>query len=115
MIKVRKDKEDYLVSLYQVDKINTLFTDRLGDQLKELVEEKDVKIYFDLSKIRFIDSSGFAMLKRIHRIADENSSEFILCNVREEVEELFKLLELQDYFINCKRKIDREVILIEVE
>lgn len=115
MIKVRKEREGFIVSLYQIEKVNTIFTEKIQEQLELLVKKTGAKIYFDLSKIRFIDSSGFEMLKHIHEIADHHGSDFILCNSTAEVEELLSLLDLQNYFKTCKKSLKREMIEVEVE
>ena len=115
MIKVRKVEEGIYVSLFQLNKINTLFSGLLLEQLKELVEVSGNKIFFDLSEIKFIDSSGFEMLKRVNDISVLNSSEFILCNISQEVEELFNLMTLNGTFKTCKKELATEPLLLEVE
>ncbi|MGC9341530.1 MAG: STAS domain-containing protein [Bacteroidales bacterium] len=114
MIKVRKEKEGYLVSLYELRKINTLFSDALGEELSEIAENKGVKIYFDLSRINFIDSAGFSMLKEISQKAQSNSSEFILCNLSAEVKELIQLPDVQNYFKICEKEFEKEKVLVNV-
>jgi anti-anti-sigma factor len=114
MIKIRKEKEEYIVSLYEVRKLNTLFADRVGEQLRELVEKKGVKVFFDLSRISFIDSDGFSMLKEIHGIARANSTEFYLCNLSPEVNELMQLPDFQGNFRTCKKEISKEKVLVNV-
>ena len=115
MIKVRKVEEGIYVSLFQLNKINTLFSGLLLEQLKELVEVSGDKIFFDLSEIKFIDSSGFEMLKRVNDISVLNSSEFILCNISQEVEELFNLMTLNGTFKTCKKELATEPLMLEVE
>jgi anti-anti-sigma factor len=115
MIKVRKEEDCYIISLYQIDKLNTLFIDSIEEQMENLVQQQNCKIYFDLSKIRFIDSAGFEMLKKTKNKADKNASQFILCNLSGEVKELIKLLNLENYFDTCERNIKQEMILVEVE
>jgi anti-anti-sigma factor len=114
MIKIRKEKEEFIVSLYEVRKLNTLFADRVGEQLRELVEKKGVKVFFDLSRISFIDSAGFSMLKETNRIALVNSSEFYLCNPSPEVNELMLLPDFRGNFKTCKKEISREKVLVNV-
>jgi len=115
MIKVRKVREEFIVSLYQIEKVNTIFIDKIQEQLELLMKSSGAKVYFDLSKISFIDSSGFEMLKHINEIAGHNGSEFFLCNPTPEVEELLTLLELQNYFKTCKKSLKREMIEVEME
>ncbi|MFW5644562.1 MAG: STAS domain-containing protein [Bacteroidota bacterium] len=115
MIKLRKVNGELIVSLYEVKKLNTIFSERVKEELKQLFREGNKKVIFDLSGINFIDSSGFSMLKSINALANSNSSQFILCNISAEVNELLLLLDLQDYFSTCKRELTNEKIMIEVE
>lgn len=114
MIKIRKENNEYIVSLYEIRKLNTIFADRVGEQLQEIVEKKGIKIFFDLSRISFIDSAGFSMLKEAKRIAGINSSDFYLCNLSEEVNELLQLPDLQNKFKTCEKQISREKVMVNV-
>lgn len=115
MIKKRKENGELIVSLYEIKKLNTIFSERVGEELKEILKEKGTKLLFDLSGIKFIDSQGFSMLKSINELANSNSSKFILCNISPEVQELLQLLDLQDYFTTCKRELKTEKVMIDVE
>lgn len=115
MIKKRKIDGEVIVSLYEIKKLNTIFSERIGEELGEILEESEIKLLFDLSDIKFIDSAGFSMLRSIDKKASDNSSQFILCNISPEVQELLNLLDLQDYFTQCKRGMKTEEIIFEVE
>jgi len=115
MIKVRYEGEDVVVSLFQLNKLNTLFADSIEKQLTDLFEESFGKIFFDLSKIKFIDSSGFEMLLRVINLSKEKDTEFVLCNISEEVEELVNLLKIGNKLPIVHRKFQSESLLQEVE
>lgn len=103
MLKIAREGNGYTVELFQVNRFNTLFSDLVRDQLKELVEETGVKVVFNLEGISFIDTSGFEVLQTITRHARIFGSEFKLCNVSDDVKELMVLLELEEKlsFCNC--------------
>jgi len=115
MIKVRKVGEEIFISLFQINKINTLFSDILMEQLKALVEVPGNNIFFDLSQIKFIDSSGFEMLKKIHAISESSASKFVLCNLSFEVKELFNLMGLNGRLETCSKVLATESLSLEVE
>jgi anti-anti-sigma factor len=96
MLKVVKEDRRYRVELFQVNRLNTLFSDLVRQQLLELVEEPGVSVIFDLEGIRFIDSSGFEVLLKVHEHARLHGSTLKLCNLTEDVQELMVLLELED-------------------
>lgn len=115
MIKVRKEKEGYIVSLYEVRKLNVIFCENVGAELRKMASEENVKIFFDLSRLRFIDSAGFSMLKQVDKIARQNGSELILCNTSEEIMELLKLPDFRDAFRISEDELSEERILVSVE
>lgn len=65
MLKIAKEENQYRVELFQVNKLNTLFSELVKQQLRELVEEPGVNVVFNLEDIRFIDSAGFDVLLEI--------------------------------------------------
>lgn len=115
MIKYRKEGESMVASLYQLSKLNTLFTGMIESQLTEILCEERKTLYFDLEKIKFIDSAGFDMIVRISEKAQECGTEFILCNITEEVKELIQLLKLEEKLKFEQRQFNTEALLLEVE
>ncbi len=115
MLKIAKEENQYRVELFQVNRFNTLFSALVKQQLEELVEEPGVTVAFDLNGIRFIDSSGFEVLKEITGYASRNGSEFKLCNVTPEVRELIMLLELEAElaFCTCKKSVEKIQLVLE--
>ncbi len=115
MLKIAKEENQYRVELFQVNKLNTLFSELVNQQLRELVEEPGVTVVFNLEDIRFIDSAGFDVLLEISDRAREVGSHFKLCNISEEVAELIKLTELEDRFVFVSCKHTREKILMVLD
>ena len=116
MLKIKKEKNSqYIVSLFQVTRINRLFTELLSKELKELLSEPGIEVYFNLEGITFIDSEGFRVLMDADDFASSNNSTLHLCNIGDELKELFHLLSLEERFRICKKDIGKEKILVEVE
>jgi len=115
MLISKKKEEEYIVSLFQVNRFNTLFADIVEKQLNELLSVPGNKVVFNLQGIRFIDSEGFRILKAAKAISDKNGSKFLLCNLHEDVKELISLLSIDNYFEVCHKEINNEEILLEVE
>ena len=101
MLKIAKEGSQFMVELFQVNRLNTLFSDLVKDQLRELIEEPGAEVLFNLEGIRFIDSSGFEVLMEITDRAREHGSQFKLCNVTDDVRELIILQELEGRFTFC--------------
>ena len=115
MLKIAKDYDHYRVELFQVNKLNTLFSGLVYEQLRGLVEENGAKVVFDLDGISFIDSEGFRVLLQVSDLARLSGSEFKLCNVSEEVQELILLQELEGRFRICSCEQVEEKILLELD
>lgn len=114
MVSIRKERKDYIVSFNELRKLNTLYTHAVREQLSELIEKKGIRIYVDLSGVKFIDSAGFSMLKEINRKASAKSSELILCNLSPEVHELLQLPDVPNHFSICNKKIEKEKARVSV-
>ncbi len=112
MLKISKEGNQCWVELFQVNKLNTLFSDLVKEQLRELIEEPGTEVIFNLDGVRFIDSSGFEVLMDISKRAIEFGSRFKLCNVTDDVKELIILLELEGKFSVCTVENKEEKILV---
>jgi len=115
MLKIAREDMQYRVELFQVNKLNTLFSELVKNQLRELVEEPGISVVFNLENIRFIDSSGFDVLKEIAERARQYGSKFSLCNITDDVRELIVLLELEGSFDICNCQKTGEKILLVLD
>jgi anti-sigma B factor antagonist len=115
MLKIAKEENQYRVELFQVNRLNTLFSDLVKQQLIELVEEPGVSVVFNLEDIRFIDSSGFDVLLEVSERARMHGSQFSLCNISDDVRELLILLELEGRFDCLTCANTREKILVVLD
>jgi len=111
MLKIAKEENQYRVELFQVNRLNTLFSDLVKQQLFELVEEPGVSVVFNLEDIRFIDSSGFDVLLDVSERARMHGSQFSLCNISDDVRELLTMMELEGRFDCLTCDNTREKIL----
>jgi anti-anti-sigma factor len=111
MLKIAKEENQCRVELFQVNKLNTLFSELVKQQLIELVEECGTSVVFNLEEIHFIDSSGFDVLLEVSDRARELGSQLKLCNITDDVRELIILLELESRFDLASCEKTREKIL----
>jgi anti-anti-sigma factor len=115
MLKVAKEEDRYLVSLFQVNKLNTLFSELISQQLNSLVSVPDRKVIFNLEGVRFIDSSGFSTLLKACEISNAAGSSFQICNISPEVQELIDLTDLNGT-LNILPKLEvKEKIVMELD
>ena len=115
MLKIAKEENRYKVELFQVNRLNTLFSDLVKQQLIELVEEPGVSVVFNLEDICFIDSSGFDVLLEVSDRARNAGSQFTLCNITDDVRELIVLTELEGRFtfVTCKNSREKIQMVLD--
>ncbi|MDA3821189.1 MAG: STAS domain-containing protein, partial [Bacteroidales bacterium] len=113
--KVAKEDDRYLVSLFQVNKLNTLFSELISQQLNNLVNVPGRHVIFNLEGIRFIDSAGFGVLMKASEISSAVGSSFQLCNISAEVQELIDLTELNGSLSILPKLEVKEKIIMELD
>ena len=115
MLKISKEGTECMVELFQVNRLNTLFSGLVKQQLQELVEQQGSSVVFNLKGIRFIDTAGFEVLQEIALHAEQYGSQFKLCNISDEVRELMLLMELGERFACCTCQHTEEKILVALD
>lgn len=115
MLKIAREEDHLRVELFQVNRLNTLFSELVKKQLMELVGEPGNSVLFNLQDIRFIDSAGFDVLCEVTDRARESGSRFQLCNVSEDVRELLILTGLEDCFelVSCPKIKERILMVLD--
>ena len=74
---------------------------KLRDEL-EIYSTLETSIVFDLSKVKFIDSSGIGALVFLYKRLSEKQLDLIIVGINEQPEELFKMLHLDRTLICFK-------------
>lgn len=98
MLDTRNINNIIVVRLKDTQRLNALITEPVKESLLEFFNKPNVKLIFDLEGIRFIDSSGFGVFLSAMKAANNHYGQFKICNVNEDVMELFKLLQLHHVF-----------------
>lgn len=98
MLTVDLVENKYLVSFYNVSKLNVLNSKEIESQLLQLVCKKDSNLILNFSGIKFIDSSGFEVLMNIYKESRINDSAVNFINLSDDLKELVKLVELDQVF-----------------
>jgi len=81
-----------------VKKFNALITDEAKKQLIALYDTPNTKLILSLKGIKYIDSSGFGVLLSLMKTANNKYGFLKICDISDEVMELFKLLQLHNIF-----------------
>lgn len=81
-------------SFKQPVRLNAIIAEPVKEELKKLFLSQGSIMILDLKNVTFIDSSGFGVFLSLMKIAKNNQGIFKLCNLNENVLELFKILQL---------------------
>lgn len=98
MLKTETKNGVIVASFDNVNKFNAVITEPVKEELKGFFQEPHTKLALNLEGIKFVDSSGFGVFLSTMKTANKNSGQFKICNVSDEVYELFKLLQLHNVF-----------------
>lgn len=98
MLETKNIDDIIVVSLKDTNRFNSLITEPVKEHLIEFYNKPNVNLAFDLQGITFVDSSGFGVFLSALKAASNNYGQFKLCNVNNELMELFKLLQLHHVF-----------------
>ena len=98
MLKTEKINNIIVVSFNETSRFNALITEPIKEELKSFYNNPNTKLILNLEGIEFIDSSGFGVFLSIMKTANNSYGQFKLCNIKSEVMELFKLLQLHNVF-----------------
>lgn len=98
MLKTEKINNVTVVKFNDVDRFNALIVEPVKEQLKSFFNKPDTRLALSLENIKFVDSSGFGVFLSIMKTAKSNHGQFKICDIKPEVLELFKLLQLHNIF-----------------
>ena len=98
MLETRIIDDVIVVSLKDTNRFNAPIAEPVKENLIEHFSRPNVNLAFSLDGISFVDSSGFGVFLSALKAASNNYGQFKLCDVSEDVLELFKLLQLHHVF-----------------
>ena len=98
MLTVDQLENQYLVSFYNVSKLNVLNSKEIESKLLPLVSQKNTNLVLNFSGVNFIDSSGLEILLNLYKHSKINNTDFNLINLSEDLKGLLQLLELDQVF-----------------
>jgi len=98
MLTVNKVENKYVVSFYNMNKLNILNSNEVESKLIPLISQDGSNLTLNFSGIKFIDSSGFDVLLKVYNTSKSSSAELNFINLSEDLMELMQLVELDQVF-----------------
>lgn len=93
MIKIHRDKQGFIVSFQNTNRLNCYVAEELKGLLPEFEQAKGCLVRINFEGITFIDTSGFQFLFELVKRSVEYDFSYRLCHVSEEVIELVRRVE----------------------
>jgi anti-sigma B factor antagonist len=87
-----------VVNFMETDRFNALITEPVKETLLGYFNKPEIKLVLNLNGIKFIDSTGFSVFLSVMKAANNHNGQFKICNVSDDVKELFKVLQLHNVF-----------------
>jgi anti-sigma B factor antagonist len=88
-----------LVTLQDASILDTVQVEQLGEQLFDLVENRDRrKLVIDFSNVKFLSSSALGVLIRLHKRVAQSKGDLILCSMRDDLKKVFRISGLHKVF-----------------
>ena len=117
-MKFTMDKQEkFVVFLLQEEKLNSETGPLLKSEMILLNAEGIRNIIFDMSDIKFVDSSGLSAILISDRLCKGAKGTFVLCGINEQVMRLLKISQL-DSVLNIVRTMQEAkdfVLMQEIE
>jgi anti-sigma B factor antagonist len=66
--------------------------------LEKSVNSENNKVVIDMSKLKYVDSSGIGMLIKEHNFVKELKGDFKIANLKPHIEKVFSVAGLKTYF-----------------
>lgn len=98
MLEITKNGQVEIVSFKELTKLNALVSEEVKEQMLQLFETPSAKVILDLKGISYIDSSGFGVFLSVMKAANNNYGAFKICNVSDDVMNMFHILQLHSVF-----------------
>lgn len=114
-MKFSVDKHDkYILLRLNESKLNSLISPQLKSELILMNTEGQRNIVFDLSQVKFADSSGLSSLLVGHRLCKNASGTFVLTGLNDAVSRLITISQL-DTVLSIVPTTDEAIDLIFME
>ena len=104
---------DVVVVLCLDPKLNDEYTiQEWGDQLEAVAETVTTSLILDFSKVKFMSSSALRVLITLQKTTDLSSVPLLLCNLNDDIMEIFKITNLETIF-KIRKGVDEAIRSIQ--
>jgi anti-sigma B factor antagonist len=104
-----KKANDVVVVLCLDPKLNDEYTiQEWGDQLEAVAEMVTKALILDFNKVKFMSSSALRVLITLQKMTDLSKVPLLLCNLNDDIMEIFKITNLETIF-KIRKGVDEAI------
>ena len=112
MIQVNKLKNIVIIGFEKnISKFTLQNCQDIKEEINKEINAPGIKMVFNLKGIKYVDSSGIAVLISVLKTINNQDGDLILSNISNEVMDLIKLMQLQHIF-QITATIDEAITLL---
>ncbi len=104
-----KKVSDVIVVICLDPKLNDEYTiQEWGDQVEAVAETVTKALILDFAKVKFMSSSALRVLITLQKTTDLNGVPLLLCNLNDEILDIFKITNLETIF-KIRKGVDEAI------
>ncbi|MBO5613065.1 MAG: STAS domain-containing protein [Prevotella sp.] len=88
-INIKQNENEVIVSLQ--GELDTVATTKMSEELDRVKDLADQNLIIDCKEMEYISSSGLRFFMQLKRNSEQRGGSVKLCNLNEDVEEIFRL------------------------
>jgi len=88
-INIKQNENEVIVSLQ--GELDTVATTKMSEELDRVKDLADQNLTIDCKEMEYISSSGLRFFMQLKRNSEQRGGSVKLCNLNEDVEEIFRL------------------------
>ena len=92
------DEEKKIPVLYPIGELDIYVSDGFKEKVLDIYKKEKSDIYFDFSKLDYIESTGLGALISILKELYEDEHKIYLKEVNQKIRKLFKITKLEEMF-----------------
>ena len=99
ILKIRMDDDVAVVNFSQARLLDHSNVEKVGEELDALLDTYNLKrIVLDFANVEYLSSRVLGKLTLMHRRADKAGARFVLCCIKSDVLEVFRIMKLHKLF-----------------
>lgn len=105
-MEIYEKKAESCIIVGIIGRLDTTNYGILENKMKELIDNKQIRILVDCSKMDYVSSSGLRILLMTLKSITQANGKFVLCELQENIKEIFEISGFNSIFEICPTQSD---------